>query len=594
MLLRRVVIAMGCAIALFLFYRWDVDRVETRELSRFQEDRVLFVNPMQAVALTFESTTDTLRLERSGPGDEWQIVEPVQRRADDVNVNAYLENLRGAKRQATFPASDLATYGLDEPRLAVTVTINEGTGERSETLLLGKQPRDLANVYAMVRGRDQIFTVSEWLYRQSRKSVADVVDRTVVPDSIARAQEIRVEGQYGTMTLKREDQTSNRWTLRLPAGREIPADGQIVSRLDTNLDTLRFVNTFDNPTSTPAQMRLSPPLARLYVDDREVLQLGDHLRGREQFIARSADGTIGAVPVVLVADLFRDPLEWGSKRFVWMPRDEIRRIAIGNADSETALIRDGNRWRLEDGEEVALRQDRIAQLVDDLLAFGARQLVRPELPAEEELRYGLLDGSYTVNVETEKGRAEGFRLGRTDTRNGVTYVQRLQDRSLWQIDFTQQRTIFTTRAELLEQRLLPNLAERTNGFDLITEAGTVVFRRTGATWNASFPDRGGSQIPASIVMPFLDAFENMEIRSEILGRRAPKLAAEFVLYSEGSDTPFARVGVVSRTQTSAMLFMDDRLIEVSAEQFERFDNAMVRLGLLARAEVEKQVPRSAP
>jgi len=92
-------------------------------------------------------------------GDEWTIVEPVAYKTDTEMVRALVNKLESldAIRVIEKRANNLGKYGLDNPRLSVTVSLINGT---EKTLLIGEETASKYQFYVKDSQRDTVYTLS--------------------------------------------------------------------------------------------------------------------------------------------------------------------------------------------------------------------------------------------------------------------------------------------------------------------------------------------------------------------------------------------------------------------------------------------------
>ncbi|TDI22088.1 MAG: DUF4340 domain-containing protein, partial [Acidobacteria bacterium] len=100
----------------------------------------------------------TIRLRQEN--NRWSLVSPIEANADLGVTNGLVGQLSTGQMAAieTESTDDLASYGLDVPRLTVTV----GLGSSAATLLIG-DATSMGTVYARDAARELVFTVNESL-----------------------------------------------------------------------------------------------------------------------------------------------------------------------------------------------------------------------------------------------------------------------------------------------------------------------------------------------------------------------------------------------------------------------------------------------
>src|SRR2546430_1716387 len=133
-----------------------------KQLVNFQDDDV------QRVDITGDGKTTTLA--RKGK-DAW-VVEPGDLPADLTEVRSYLSTLRST-RASEFPddaPADLGKYGLDQPKLTVTIATGKD-GAETQSLLLGSEGTQGTQklVYAKRASQPTVYGVGDWTTRSLGK-----------------------------------------------------------------------------------------------------------------------------------------------------------------------------------------------------------------------------------------------------------------------------------------------------------------------------------------------------------------------------------------------------------------------------------------
>ncbi len=131
--------------------------------------------------ITIRYLKDTLVLDRTG--DRWWVTRPVEGEAARGTVENILEvlpNLRYATVEPTLPG-DLRRYGLDPPRLAVTVGLRGG--RELPTLAVGREERGAH--FVMLGNRAPVYTVDARLIRVIPEDPTDA-RRDPLPEQLKR------------------------------------------------------------------------------------------------------------------------------------------------------------------------------------------------------------------------------------------------------------------------------------------------------------------------------------------------------------------------------------------------------------------------
>ena len=197
---------------------------------------------------TFDQTTFDLRdksilditrnevdsLEISGPevavrlrkaDGEWSLVSPIEARADlgvtDGLVGRLSNGRMSAIEEESADAEALGPYGLDDPRLTVTV----GLGSSAATLLLGGTAPD-GTVYARDGARELVFTVETSLASELEQGVDEYrrKDLFAFRPFNTTSLEIEHEGERWTFELEEEAEgegDSDAWRRTAPDAEDV-------------------------------------------------------------------------------------------------------------------------------------------------------------------------------------------------------------------------------------------------------------------------------------------------------------------------------------------------------------------------------------
>src|SRR3984957_15744342 len=134
-------------------------------------------------------------LTKSTSGD-WQITGPRSLRADQSAVTGLASTLSSlnSERVIEEKASDLQTFGLDQPILEVALTEKDN---KTQKLLLGDDTPAGGAVYAMLAGDPRLFTVVSYTKTSLDKTLNDLRDKRLLPvnsEKISRIELVRKNG----------------------------------------------------------------------------------------------------------------------------------------------------------------------------------------------------------------------------------------------------------------------------------------------------------------------------------------------------------------------------------------------------------------
>jgi hypothetical protein len=194
-------------------------------------------------------------------GSHWRIVSPIQSAALDFPIEQLLNTFSRLTPQITLEgATDLAAFGLDQPRHQIALFPKEGDPYR---LAIGNDNFDGSGFYAQPAGKEVVLLPS--VQKGSLlPSLLALRDKTLLQFDTAEVKALQVqlaEAEPEVVRLQRQDNT---WQIVQP--RELPADEINVNRL---LNTLARLQAVEFPAETKDELApygLEQPSARLTVE----------------------------------------------------------------------------------------------------------------------------------------------------------------------------------------------------------------------------------------------------------------------------------------------------------------------------------------
>lgn len=249
--------------------------------------------------------------------DRWAIERPKAYAADQVTVRSYLSSLRSLRAVdfASDQPADLHAYGLDAPRLKVSLSLGKDRAQKD--LLIGNE-NDNKQVYLQGSGQPTVYLVSDWALRDLDKGVPDFRDKTLLsfdPDKVLSLEVARKDG--GHFKLVRNDK---QW--RLEGAGESPISQTALIQYVNDLRALvGFEIAADDPRDL-APFGLAEPVFKV-----TVVGEGDKPVGTVLFGTRAAEAadqqhtamTEGGHTVVLVRDYVFTRLDKRATDFVDKP-----------------------------------------------------------------------------------------------------------------------------------------------------------------------------------------------------------------------------------------------------------------------------------
>ncbi|MBI4553496.1 MAG: DUF4340 domain-containing protein [Candidatus Latescibacteria bacterium] len=174
--------------------------------------------------------------------EDWQMLFPLNTRADDRAITALLDSLEIMKIKEFIPATPakLAQYGLDRPPVTVTCYVEDQ--RLPQQILVGTADEQGRTIYVKNPRENWIYAVNATVFNQLPTTAADLRDKRVLRFKGYDVNVFEVVQGAQRLRVRRDQKQKTIWRLEEPVRKEANAVavGQAFAVLDT-LRTLIFV-----------------------------------------------------------------------------------------------------------------------------------------------------------------------------------------------------------------------------------------------------------------------------------------------------------------------------------------------------------------
>jgi hypothetical protein len=231
---------------------------------------------------------------KDAPDAAWTVA-PGDHPADPTEVRSYLSSLR-ATRATDFPddhPTDLAKYGLTDPRLAVTVTTGKDATATAQTLLVGGETTEGSQklVYAKRDDQPTVYALGDWSFRTLGKTAGQFRDKTVLgfdPARVGRAVLERKDG--GAITMARAD---GAWKVEGADGKKTKES--VVQAYLQDVRELRGSDVAAEPAKDLRGFGLDAPDLKVALTDKDGQPIGTVLAAKHDgkyYVTRAGSDTV--------------------------------------------------------------------------------------------------------------------------------------------------------------------------------------------------------------------------------------------------------------------------------------------------------------
>jgi hypothetical protein len=277
--------------------------------------------------------------ERNSAG-QWQITSPATLPADQSAVSSLLGTFSSlnSQRLVDEKAGNLATYGLDAPKLEVDLTEREN---KTQKLMLGDDTPAGNGIYAKLDGDPRVFTIPKYDETSIDKSANDLRDKrllTVDPEKISRVNLIskKQEIEFG--------RNKEEWQIVKP--KPLRADGTQVDELVRALtDAKMDLTASDDQKKIASAFAAGTPVATAKLTTESGTQELQVRKSKDDYYAKSsAVQGIYKVPSTLGQALDKNLEDFRNKKLFDLGFDDPNKIEIRDGSKTYSLTRSGEDW----------------------------------------------------------------------------------------------------------------------------------------------------------------------------------------------------------------------------------------------------------
>lgn len=276
---------------------------------------------------------------------DWRLTQPVQAEGDESAVEALLNALTGLKQKKDLgEEKDLKQYGLDAPKLAVTVKLDDG---KEMGLRVGIDNTFDNTLFVQRAGDPTIRVVDGYLKSSLDKTPFDLRNKLVAHlDQAAEVKSIEVSGVKSPYSLSKDGAA---WKLGSGAAalapHEVSADSGTADRIVTSLKSLRATGVAAEQSALPAEFGFDIPKAVVKLgtaSGTRTLTFGQAKSGAvamKTFARRDDSPVVYEVDASILKDLDKEPFDLQDKSLVHADKDAVTELDFESAAGTVKISR---------------------------------------------------------------------------------------------------------------------------------------------------------------------------------------------------------------------------------------------------------------
>jgi len=399
----------------------DLDRLFTKRLDDYRDKRVLKFNFDDVQKVKVEGLRNFELVKAAG--EEWTTESPLHAQADKSEADKLLRpltNLRADQFIDDAPKS-LKLYGLDNPRLKISVETKETTPAKAEPGEPGTKPADTQPVvetktyvlligasadpkeesyYAQIGGKPWVFSIRQDTYKTLSPTETAVRDKAIARVEANKVKKVEAVTPGGDMVLFRE--ADGKWRF----ADNTEADATLVGNLIKTVANMRATDFVDLKKELLV-LDWNKPRAKVVltlegqVNPVSVLVGPASASGKMVYVRNQAQEGVAAVPENQVLQLLQAPVSYRNRRVMAFDKDDAVEIQIDrNINDQPAppvrLFKSKNtgKWQMVEPVAGPSEESAVSNLLQDLSSLSARRVVA----MGDKAKYGLDKPGVTVAV----------------------------------------------------------------------------------------------------------------------------------------------------------------------------------------------------
>jgi hypothetical protein len=353
-----VVLGLGAYILLVERHRPTTDELKAREGKVFAD-----FDQAKAKKIVIDNSHGRFVLAKEK--DAWKLTEPLADQANQGAVSSLLYSIAGLKADRTFKPGEVkpAEYGLDKPRLDVTV---DTEGGKSYTLKLGNE-LPLGNERAAVTGSGPVYLVGKYITSDIDKDLSGWRSDQLAQVYSTDVASLSVANPSGQVALAH---TGSIWTITAPS--PDLADRDRVEAAINDISGARIKEFVDTAPDLEAMglephrfavtiIRRGPDAAPISLDfgnERDV-------KGGKQVACKRGERVFW-VDAKTIAHLAGPWQGWRSKKLAEFDSWAVDKLELSAGGSKATLERENGVWKSGvtevDGAAVSRRLEDLSAL----------------------------------------------------------------------------------------------------------------------------------------------------------------------------------------------------------------------------------------
>lgn len=357
-------------------------------------------------------------------GGDWVIESPIKTRAERGEASDLVTTLTSLRAEEFVDddPQDLAKYGLDDPYLRITVTLQkEIEAEPESKEEQDESPKEQPTTQPQYETETISLLIGGYVGLQKSRRYAKLGDSPTVVEvnvktsrldklavDVGSLREVQVpvintykmnkfvviDGQ-DSVTIERK---GREWTITAP--QQMEADNAAVNEFVAAIRKLYAADFIDRPDDL-ARYGLDQPRVQLKLYAPDQVE-PDHIligklsaSGRMLYVQRVGEESIAVVKAAETKKLLVSAVAFGTRQLLRLPEAQVRRLELKRPDGRLVVEKKDWQWRMVKPHDAPADRSSVTSIIGDLASLKARRIVARGRLAE----YGLDSPDIILAVE---------------------------------------------------------------------------------------------------------------------------------------------------------------------------------------------------
>ncbi len=324
---------------------------------------------------------------------EWNLLEPIGAKGEKGAIEKIISDLNDLKvdRFIAEEAEDVSIYGLSQPQIEATVTLDDGA---EKSLLIGRE--EDGSVYVKRASDKAVYSVNAESIGKLKKEAVDLRDRTVVAfdRNLVEKLELKSTGRSVVMEKKQEEskpgftKAEEFWEITEPE--VVKADKSTVDEILKKLDELKVDEFASDDPEDLGIYGLSQPQIQVVISAKgsepETLLVGKK-KGESVYVKTASEKSVYLVDAGIVDDLSKGLLDLRDKEVLEFMQGDVKRLELKRKDKTIVCIKQENDWRIIEPVKQKAENYKVDSIISKLDGLEVEKFVAEE--ASQLSEYGL-------------------------------------------------------------------------------------------------------------------------------------------------------------------------------------------------------------